>query len=364
MTPDSNPPIAPASLLAASEQHDAAVVQGHVANELFAHAKPIATVVDLYDPFIIENFHYYAARGAEVFAHDHATLLQSLLRGDVFLCATEAQRLFYLGTLLAVGRLNPVAFANDAHLDSLVRIAPFGVEPPRAMATADLDAPAILFGGVYDWYDPILAIDAIAIARAESPRMTLTFTRHPNPAITPQGKLAAAIDYAQRKRYDFVRFEPWAPYGERGAFFDRFALALLTFPQSIETDLSMRTRIYDDLWAALPIVTSSAPGTDNLIARYGAGTIVRSDDPHQFAKAILAIVQDRARYEAMRNATRAFVDEHQWSRTLAPLRAFVREPRFDAAKERFAVALQTPEQRPTLLDRVKRRIRRATGAAS
>lgn len=364
MTPDSDQPIAPANLLAASEQHDVAVVQGHVANELFAHAKPIPTVVDLYDPFIVENFHYHAERGAEVFAHDHATLLQSLLRGDLFLCASEAQRFFYLGALLAVGRLNPVAFANDAHLDSLVRIAPFGVEPPRAMATPDLDAPAILFGGVYDWYDPILAIDAVAIARETSPRTTLTFTRHPNPAITPQGKLAEAIAYAEKKRYDFVRFEPWAPYGERGAFFDRFAMALLTFPQSIETDLSMRTRIYDDLWAALPIVTSSAPGTDELLARYGAGTIVKSEEPRDFANAITAIVHDRARHEAMRNATRAFVDEHQWSRTLAPLREFVRAPRFDSTKETFAVRLQTPEHVPTFVERVKRRIRRATGAAS
>src|SRR5205823_661886 len=35
--------------------HDVAVLQGHVANDFFAHAQPIPTVVDLYDPFIIEN---------------------------------------------------------------------------------------------------------------------------------------------------------------------------------------------------------------------------------------------------------------------------------------------------------------------
>jgi glycosyltransferase involved in cell wall biosynthesis len=364
MTPDGDPPIGPESLLAASERHDAAVVQGHVANDFFAHAKPIPTAVDLYDPFIVENFHYHAARGAEVFTHDHATLLQSLVRGDVFLCASEAQRLFYLGALLAAGRLNPVAFSHDPHLDALVRIAPFGVEPPRPMAAPDLDAPAILFGGVYDWYDPILAIDAVALARKQSPRMTLTFTRHPNPAITPQGKLAAAMAYAQKHRYHFVRFEPWAPYGERGAFFDRFALALLTFPRSIETDLSMRTRIYDDLWAALPIVTSSAPGTDELIARYGAGTVIAGEAPADFAGALGSIVQDRARYETMRNATRAFVAEHQWARTLEPLRAFAREPRFEATKETFAVRLQGPPNAPSLVDRLKRRLRRAAGAFS
>ncbi len=59
--------IHPDSLRTTSEASDVAVVQGHVANAFFQHAAPIPTVVDLYDPFIIENLHYYAERGAEVF---------------------------------------------------------------------------------------------------------------------------------------------------------------------------------------------------------------------------------------------------------------------------------------------------------
>ena len=117
--------------------------------------------------------------------------------------------------------------------------------------------------------------------------MTLTFIRHPNPSLTPQGKLADAIAYAKRNRYDFVRFQPWVAYDERAAFFGRFGARLLTFPQSIETDLSMRTRVYDYLWGGLPIVTSSAPGTDELLARYGAGAIVHSGSPSDFAEAIV-----------------------------------------------------------------------------
>ena len=78
-----SPPIAPEDF--SRTEADVAVVQGHIANDFFAHARPMPTVVDLYDPFIIENFHYYESRGAEVFTHDHATLIQSLCRGDFFL---------------------------------------------------------------------------------------------------------------------------------------------------------------------------------------------------------------------------------------------------------------------------------------
>lgn len=343
--------ITPESLLRESGQSDVAIVQGHIANDLFAHAAPIPVVVDLYDPYIIENLHYFSERGPEVFNHDHATLLNSLRRGDLFLCASEAQRMFYLGLLLAVGRLHPIAFDADPRLESLIRIAPFGVAPARPMPRRD--APRVLFGGIYDWYDPILAVDAVAIARAEIPELMLTFTRHPNPALTPQGKTAETMQYVAQRGYDkFILFEPWAPYDSRGAFFDRFAAALLTFPRSIETDLAMRTRVYDYLWGALPIVSSSAPGTDELIRQHDAGSIVNGDAA-AYARAVVDVLRQR---DAYAQRTRAFVDAHQWSRTLEPLREFCREPRIDSHKSAFASDVQAAHRNLTVFDRIKRRI--------
>jgi glycosyltransferase involved in cell wall biosynthesis len=335
---------------AISAMNDVAVVQGHVANAFFVHAQPIPTVIDLYDPYIIENLHYYTERGAEVFQHDHFTLMTSLARGDYFLCASEAQRLFYLGAMLACGRLNPALFENDPQLDSLIAIAPFGVQ--RARDIQPRTSHDILFGGIYDWYDPIAAIDAVAQAREEIDDLTLTFTRHPNPDITPQGKLAEAMAYARRNSFAFVRFEPWAPYQQRAEFFERFSLALLTFPRSIETDLSMRTRVYDYLRSGLPIIASSAPGTDELLARYDAG-VVTAD----FARTIVDVLRDRARYETMVRGSQQFVRAHQWDRTLAPLREFCRAPRFERTKETFASQPAIPERPPSILDRLKRRLR-------
>jgi glycosyltransferase involved in cell wall biosynthesis len=349
--------INPDTLLTASELSDVAIVQGHVANAFFLQATPIPTIVDLYDPYIIENLHYYADRGPEVFQHDHFTLINSLVRGDYFLCASEAQRQFYLGLLLACGRLNPMLFETDPRLESLIGIAPFGVQPERTEKTRSLDAPAILFGGIYDWYDPVAAIEAVAIARTSLPGATLTFTHHPNPELTPQGKLAEAMEHVKSKRHDFVRFEPWAPYAERAEFFERFAIALLTFPRSIETDLSMRTRVYDYLWCGLPIVTSSAPGTDEILLRYGAGAVINSDAPNAFASELVSILRDTQRYTRLANGAYDFVREHQWDRTLAPLRAFCATPRFEKTKEAFASRPSIPERPATFMERLRRKLR-------
>lgn len=374
LSPDAGP-LTPATLLAASDSADVAVLQGHIANDFFVLPHPVPAVIDLYDPYIIENLHYYAERGPEVFNHDHATLMNSLLHGDLFLCASEAQRMFYLGALLAVGRVHPVAFEQSPHLDSLLRIAPFGVQPPRELAARDLERPSILFGGIYDWYDPILAIDAIAIARQTLPKLTLTFTTHPNPDLTPQGKLADAVEHVRRNGYgDFVRFEPWVAYEERAAFFERFTLALLTFPPSIETDLAMRTRVYDYLWCGLPIVTSSAPGTDEILERYDAGSVVRKGvrsgistfakveipdlTPEAFANEVVAILRDVETYARMTRGSQEFVREHQWPLALQPLRDFCNAPRADATKDAFAAPPANVERTPSILSRLKRRLAR------
>jgi len=344
--------ITPETLQRYTAEADVAVVQSHAGNDLFAHGRAIPTVVDLYDPFIIQNLNYYETRGAEVFTHDHATLMRLLLHGDVFLCGSNAQRHFYIGALLAVGRVNPIVFGNDPHLASLIRIVPFGVPPIGDVPPAADSVRDVLFGGIYDWYDPILAIDAVAIARATLPDVTLTFIRHPNPSLTPQGKLADAIGYVKRNRYDFVRFQPWVAYGERAVFYRRFGAGLLTFAQSIETDFAMRVRVFDYLWGGLPIVTSSAPGTDELLTEYGAGVVVRSASAADFAEALVLALGNRR----MRDGARRFVDDHQWPRTLQPLVDFVRAPRIDPQKDAFASTLHVPEHPRSFFDRIKRRI--------
>jgi glycosyltransferase involved in cell wall biosynthesis len=255
---------------------------------------------------------------------------------------------------MAVGRLNPIVFEDDRRLASLIAVAPFGVQPPRPNAQRNTSHD-VLFGGIYDWYDPILAIDAIALARQTIGDITLTFTTHPNPSLTPQGKTGAAMSYVKRNGFgDFIRFEPWAAYDERAAFFERFALALLTFPQSLETDLSMRTRIYDYLWGGLPIVTSSAPGTDELLARYSAGSVAAGASPAAYTAAVIEALTTN--HEQLFAATQRFVAEHQWPRVLAPLLEFCRAPHHGAGKEEFATRPQLPDRPASMLDRIKRRI--------
>ena len=59
----------------------------------------------------------------------------------------------------------------------------------------------------------------------------------------------------------------------------------------------------------------------------------------------------------MTRGAQQFVRDHQWNRTLAPLREFCRAPHIDATKDAFAAGPQIPERPISILDRLKRRLR-------
>ena len=349
--------LSPEALRISTDRSECIVAQGHIVNEILSHGAPRPLAIDLYDPWIVENFHYWHSHGEQVFRHDHATLMASLRKGDFFLCASEAQRLFYAGLLVSIGRLHPGVFDRDPELSSLLAIAPFGVQPPRPRR----DVPRsrdLFFGAIYDWYDPRLAIDAVALARTEDSTLTLTFTGHPNAEGTPQSVFEETREWVRREGHDFVRFTPWVPYEERGAFYDRFALALLTFRPSLETDLAMRTRMFDCFWGGLPVVSSRAGGTDRLVREYGAGRIVRSDRPAEYAEAILELLEPGELSRAA-DGCRRFTEAHQWKRVLSPLLEFCRRPRIDDSKDLFTLDEQRLSDDPEpLFRRIQRRLRR------
>jgi glycosyltransferase involved in cell wall biosynthesis len=330
--------ISPEALRSATAGADVTVVQGHAVNDVLAFGIETPLVVDLYDPYIVENFHYWGERGDGVFRHDHATLMASLAAGDLFLCASEAQRMFYAGLLVAAGRINPDLFESDPTVRSLIRIVPFGVQPPRVPARPSGAASReIFFGAVYDWYDPFLAVDAVTLAREQEPELTLTFTHHPNADITPQSLFGRLRERVESGAATFVKLEPWIAYDDRAAFYDRFGIALLTFRPSLETDLAMRTRMFDCFWGDLPVVTSSAGGTDPLIARYGSGEVVAGTNPRDYAMAIVDLLRSPRRYEEAVAGCRRFTADHQWARLLEPLLEFCRAPRRDRTRDAFSV---------------------------
>jgi len=113
------------------------IVSGYLLRRYPALAQAGAPlVVDVYDPFALENLEIHAAKpiGEQAAIHQSNldVLAEQLRRGDFFICASETQRDFWLGMLMALGRINPRTLADDPTLQRLIDIVPFGLpdSPP------------------------------------------------------------------------------------------------------------------------------------------------------------------------------------------------------------------------------------------
>ncbi len=85
--------------------------------------------------------------------------------------------------------MNPERLEGDPDLETLIARVPFGVPeelPPHrpVLPSRENGERRILFGGLYDWYDPWTLLDALA--RLDVPNWTLLLIRNPNADSTPQ----------------------------------------------------------------------------------------------------------------------------------------------------------------------------------
>jgi glycosyltransferase involved in cell wall biosynthesis len=347
---------------------DGAVAQGQLANDLVLELPELPAAIDLYDPWLIENFAYHGTLGLDPYRNDHATWVLQMTRGDFFLCSSEEQRGFYLGFLTAVGRVNPELVARDPDLRSLIDAVPFGVPdelpphlpylPPRREGEARL-----LFGGLYDWYDPLTLL--AALERLEVSNWTLLLIRNPNAESTPQRLFAEVEERCRRRGWWGGRVQPldWVPSERRYDLLRDVDLLVAPHRPSLETSLSLRTRFLDALAAGCPVVASEGGAMSRLLAAHRAAWLVPPGDAAALAAALKAALERPAEH---RQGAAALAAAFRWEKVIAPLVRFCAKPWRDGAKERFShrPATVAPADRWRLrLARRWRRLRRPAGEA-
>jgi GT2 family glycosyltransferase/glycosyltransferase involved in cell wall biosynthesis len=304
-------------------------------------------IADIYNPFHLEQLEQAKDQGAEGRARtvsDCTTALNDqLTRGDFFLCASEKQRDFWLGQLSAVGRLNPKNYDADETMDALITVVPFGVSDQPPVHTRNAlkgvvpgigpDDKVILWGGgIYNWFDPITLLHAVDRLRTRRPDVRLFFLglKHPNPDV-PEMRMAVAtrnLSDALGLTDKHVFFnEGWVAYEDRQNYLLEADVGVSTHLDHVETAFSFRTRILDYLWARLPIVATGGDTFADLIQSRGLGITVPAGDVEALEEALFRLLDDEAAAADCRARLAEVVPDHAWSKVLAPLVAFCRQPR-------------------------------------
>ncbi len=305
-------------------------------------------VVDIYDPMHLEQLEQGRPQGEEAWTRataDATTVLnEQLARGDYFLCASERQRHFYLGQLAALGRVNPANYADDPDLTGLISVVPFGLahQPPAHEKQVlkgvhpgiGADDKLLLWsGGLYNWFDPLTLIRAVAKVAETRPEVKLYFlgTKHPHPGV-PEMKivsdsraLAAELGVADTN----VFFNgSWVDYADRGNYLVEADLGVSTHHSHIETTFSFRTRILDYLWAELPMVVTEGDHFAELVEDRGLGKVVPAEDVEALAAAIEEMLFGPGELEAATERITEVRADYEWSRVFEPLVSFVSEARY------------------------------------
>lgn len=327
---------------------DAVVVHGHISEQYFeaisAHqlqAPPL--IVDLYDPFLIENLQYTEELGEQIFYRDRAVLFKQLALGDFFLASSEIQRMFYLGIMTGAGRITPPVYHSDKGLYSLIGVAPFGIEPIaestlRAMGGKLKDCiPGItgddivlFFGGVYDWYDPETLMNILGEVIQSFPMLRVIFSVNPNQETTPQGVFKKVRDFSDANGWinRSVFFIPWFPYRDRFAYLRDIDIAVCLHKPSLETALSLRTRVLDYMNAGIPIIATEGGEGGRILNEAGAAMFVPPYGQDTLKRAVISLLKNKILRQSMGESGRLWVQNNMtWRQSLLPLIEFCNAPR-------------------------------------
>ncbi len=330
------------ALAEAARGAHAAVVSGHAANWWFHQVPDVPVAADLYDPFPVENLHYARALGGQTALHDRRSLALALARADFFLCASPEQRLFYAGTLFEAGRIGASNFPDDPTLSRLLAVVPFGApaEPARGDRAAGRRAagvpeagPLVLFGGVYDWYDPELLLAAWPEILRVEPAARLLFFESPNRETTPQRVFERARIRAREidPGGHSIAFSPWLPYSARADLYAAADLLVSISSEGLETELAYRTRLLDAAWGGVASVSVGGGTLARELAEAGAAFECRRD-AGELAGRVAALLCDMAARTGAGQAARTFASARSWKAVTAPLSEWCRGPRVDPGR--------------------------------
>lgn len=329
-------------------ESDAVLVHGY-AFEQFPSLKSSRAllVVDLYDPWIFENLEmHYGSEDDRVgdFHNRRDVDVQTELldHGDFFICASERQRDYWLGMLTARGRVDRAVYQSDRSLRSLIDVLPYGCpeEKPKpskpvlkgvhpSVGTDDL---VITWGGgTWEWFDPVMVLEAFAKAHAMEPRLRLFFMGLDQASGTgvPRMKVAQRL----RERADelgmtdkSVIFGNWAPYDERGAYLVESDMGVIATKDLAEVRLAFRSRLLDHFWTGLPTIATEGDVLADVVKENNAGIVVPIGDEDALAAAMVQLGSDtELRKRQAANAAR-LGEEYRWTRSVEVLRPLVDNP--------------------------------------
>jgi len=301
-------------------------------------------VMDGYDPHTFESLAWNEGLALDSRLATQGERLRVLAMqcgvGDFFICASERQRMLWLGWLEAAGRVNPWTYDGDRTLRKLVDVVPTGIPAQPARRTAPLvrgvvpgigqeDSLLVWGGGVWNWLDPLTLIEAVGKVAEVRPNVRLYFPgpRHPYREFVPDMAMRGSAvqlsdDLGLTGKHVF--WGDWVPYHERQNYLTEADVGCSLHFETVESYFAFRTRVLDYVWASLPMVVTRGDATSELVERYGLGLVVDYMDVVGVTDAILQLLSTPK--DHFRDRFAQAQHERSWDHCAGPLVRFCQHP--------------------------------------
>jgi len=309
----------------------------------------IRFIADLYDPILTETLEYekdnWPAKMKRILNYHRSALILQLTFANHLLYANRRQQDLYAGVMSATGILDGKFAVDGFNLDNFMTEAPFGVADEKAKLDdknrlfskfpkiKPTDTIVVWGGGIWNWFDPISLIKALAILKNKHPEIKLLFygVGHPNPKIKKMKMAAEAIDLAKKNgTFDENVFfnTDWVDYQKRVDFLLPAKIGVSTHFNNVETHFSFRTRILDYLWTELPMVLTRGDFFAELCQKENLGIVVDFQSPNEIAEAIKKLATDGKLRDTIRENIRKVRERFFWSEIGKKIAAIIENDHF------------------------------------
>jgi glycosyltransferase involved in cell wall biosynthesis len=300
-------------------------------------------VYDICDPLPLNILEAQASSPRErqllwhTVALDH--FLAALHDGHHFICSGRRQRDLYLGAMLASRLIHPAAYAADPSFRTFLERVPFGIpsEPPRRVegagprsripALGDDDQIVLWNGGIWNWLDPVTAVEATVKAAERCPRVRLVFMFARGGDGPEQRAEREAREVARRlgalDRLVFFNESP-IPYRERASWLLEADCFVSTHLDHLEAGFSFRTRLLDCFWVGVPAVCTRGDEVSELIEGCDGGVSAPFGQVDAVADGLVEVLTRGP--ESYRERLIAVGADMVWPKVVEPLRRIVQLP--------------------------------------
>jgi glycosyltransferase involved in cell wall biosynthesis len=235
-------------------------------------------IFDLFDPVLLELRELYGKhptlRQRVHYAAESHRVRHAVRTGDLLIVATTKQRELYKSTRIIE--------------------VPFGTESSDAALAGDRERDDLIVwgGGTWEWLDPALAVDAIVHLNHEGVACRLLFLGRTRPNLRNRLREEAFDELIARGAPWVTANDEWVPYSDRLSWLQRAKIAMMLHRPTPEAAYSIRTRLFDAMAAAVPVITTEEGFAAELVSSEGLGLVVPPSDRDAVAAAVRRLLRD------------------------------------------------------------------------